>query len=45
MQDTRACHVLDVVEDFDYALDIVAVERTEISDVESFENVLMMRYQ
>ena len=40
MQYARAVHVLYVVEHTHYRVDVVAVERPEIADVQSFEYVL-----
>ncbi len=45
MKDARAVHILDFVQDLDNLSNVMAVKRTEIPYVKTFENVLSRRNQ
>ena len=45
MKDAGSLHILNLIEHLYYLLDIIAIERTEISDIKTLKHILMLGYQ
>ena len=45
MQDFGSLHIFDVMQDAGYVLYVVPVDRAEVTDIHSLENVLLLGCQ